>query len=148
MLGLGGGAQRRLEHARLVVGRIPMVGDLGPPTGIGAVRHLWRRGKRLGAGPVKAHSLPGQEDVLGGLPDELVAERHALIVAVVLDDEQAPVDARPQRRVERPRRYPADARQQVGISPSPGDGSHAEERLRLRRHARDPGQEDVAEGRR
>ena len=119
------GRDRRLERARQVVGREPVVGELGRAPGIAPGARL----EGPGEGRVQPGPLTGQEVVVDRLLEERVAECVALDPGRRVGDEDLPADAFAERLVEGRLVERRGGREEGRIDPLAGRRRHPQELL-------------------
>ena len=134
---------RRLERARQVMGRVPVIGDLGGMGGVTVPARL----QGLREGRVKARPLARQQVVVDHLLEQRVAERVALDAGVRVGHEDLPRHRLAERKVDGLLVQAAGHRQERWVDPLTRRGGHAQELLGGVAQVRDSGEQHVAQRR-
>ena len=152
LLGLGGGVDRlrrdarpdpRVERARQVVRRLPVVGELGGPGRVGLRRRLV--GQRPRERGVEPGPLARQQLAVDGLLDEGMAKGISLPRDAVLRHEDVTGDRLAERGIEIPFVGSHDARQERRRDARPAGRGEPHQLLGRLAQRRDPRQEDLTQ---
>ena len=139
------GRDRGTQGASRLVGRRPVVGQLGEPVGGGGPGTGHPALEGVGVGRMEAAPLRRQQLVVRGFLDEGVAESIALDDRVGIDDQELRVDHFVERGLQVGLGQATDVGQQVVVDLATRHGGDPDEARRRFRSAGQTGEQDAAE---